>query len=204
MERLLLGTFFGFNDGQSSMFSTVFVLHILQQCLLGLGSFRYLDLRINIHSLVPLPKWSQHPERMNDMCWNEKHTGCWSYISILFGQLLSRNLHGKVYVFHRLSLLLSYCLHNIIHMMEHVIVDSDNVMQSNRMPCHHPQGAVLESSQNIHDVLDSGLFILCCEEWPGIIVCCILEPLGGEFSWSVGSLKQLQCLIILHFHIHKR
>ena len=66
-------------------------------------------------------------------------------------------------------------------MIEEVIVDSENVMQCDRMPLRHPQGPVSECPQNIHDILDNGPFTLCCEEWLVITVYWILEPLRGEF-----------------------
>jgi len=58
----------GFSDGQTSMFGAVFILRILQRCLLVLDSIRCLVLRINKHSLVPLPKRSQLPETIKHMC----------------------------------------------------------------------------------------------------------------------------------------
>jgi len=66
-------------------------------------------------------------------------------------------------------------------MIEHVIVESDNVMQCNCMPLQHPEGQVSEWPQNFHDVLHNGPFMLCCEEWPVITVFQILQPLAGEF-----------------------
>jgi hypothetical protein len=77
------------------MFRAVFVLHLLQKGLLVLGSIRSLVFRINIHSLVPLRKRSQLPERIKDMSRNEEHTGDWSDFSIIFAQLLLHKLHSK-------------------------------------------------------------------------------------------------------------
>jgi len=55
-------------------------------------------------------------------------------------------------------------------MIEHVIVDGDDIMQSHCMYFRHLQGPVSEWPQNFHNVLDNCLFILCCEEWPVIAV----------------------------------
>ena len=41
-------------------------------------------------------------------------------------------------------------------MMEHVIVDYDNVMQCDWMPLRDPRGPVLESPQNFPEVLGNG------------------------------------------------
>jgi len=65
--------------------------------------------------------------------------------------------------------------------IEHVITDGDNAMQSNSMHFQHPQGAVLEWPENIHEVLDDVQFILCCEDWPVITQLWINNPLMGEF-----------------------
>jgi len=46
---------------------------------------------------------------------------------------LSRKLHCEVSVFLRLSLLDSYSSHNASHMIAHVIVHGDDVMQSSGM-----------------------------------------------------------------------
>jgi hypothetical protein len=54
-------------------------------------------------------------------------------------------------------------------------------MQSNCVQFRQLQGPVLEWPQNLHDTLEDGLFILCCEEWPVIAVFRILEPLAVEF-----------------------
>jgi hypothetical protein len=67
------------------------------------------------------------------MSRNEEHTGHWSDLSIIFGQLLPRKVHGKEQVFLPLSLLLGQSSHHAVHVMEHVIVDSDDVVQSNGM-----------------------------------------------------------------------
>jgi len=186
------------------MFGTLFILHILQKSILVLGSIRCLILRIDIQSLGPLPTQSQLPERIEDLCRNEKHTCPWSHFSILFGQLQSSWLHSEEQVMLPLSLLLSESSHNVIHMIEHVIIDSDKVMQCDCMPLRHRQGPISESPQNLHHVLKNSAFILCCEEWAVITGFWILEPLTGEFLWLVGSLKQLQCRVPTCLHIHYR
>jgi len=79
-----------------------------------------------------------------------------------------------------LSLRLSQSSQNANHMIEHVLVDTDNMMQSYHMPIPYPQGPVSEWLQNIHNTLDNGPFILCCEEWPVITVFWIIKPFVGE------------------------
>jgi len=54
-------------DRHTSMFDLVFFLHILQKCLLVLGSIRCLVLRNNIQFVVLLQKPSQLPLRIKDM-----------------------------------------------------------------------------------------------------------------------------------------
>jgi len=98
-EKIAVRNMFGVNDANLSMFGQVFILHIVPKCLLVLGSIRSLILRISIHYLVSLPEWSQLPQSIKDMSWNENHICCWSYFSMIFRQLLSRNNHGEVYVF---------------------------------------------------------------------------------------------------------
>jgi hypothetical protein len=78
------------------MFGAVFVPHILQKFFPVLGIIRRLLLRIHIHCLVLVPKSSQLPEIIKNMCYNEKKIGCWTDLSIIFGQLLVGNLHGEV------------------------------------------------------------------------------------------------------------
>jgi len=65
--------------------------------------------------------------------------------------------------------------------MKNVILNYDNVMQSKRMAFWHPLGLVFEWPWNSHDVVDDGLFILCCEESPVNAKSFILEPVPGEF-----------------------
>jgi len=74
-----------FIDGHISMCGAVFILHILQNGLLVLGNIGCLVLRIVIHSRVPLSKWSQLPERIEDMCRNEKHACPWRHFNRVFG-----------------------------------------------------------------------------------------------------------------------
>jgi len=130
---------FRFSDQQTLMFGIAFILHILQKSLQVLGNIRILILRINIHSLVLHLKQSQHLERIKDMGWNVKHTRRRSDFSIIFGQLLAYTLYGKVQVFLPLSLVLGRSSHNTIHMIEFVVVYSEKVMLSNRMPFWHAQ-----------------------------------------------------------------
>ena len=98
---------FELSDRQMSMFGVAFILHICQKSLLVLGSKRPLDLRINIHSHVPLPKWSQLPDKITDLGWNLNHTRHRSNFGIVFGQLLPHNLHSEVQVIFPMSLFLS-------------------------------------------------------------------------------------------------
>jgi len=67
-------------------------------------------------------------------------------------------------------------------MIEHVIVHSDNVMESDHIPFRHPQGPVPEGHQIFHDILDDSPYILRCEEWEVITALWIIEPLSGDFS----------------------
>jgi len=143
-EKIVTWYCFGFNDWQTSMLGAVFILHILQKCLMVLVSIRGLVLSIESHALSMLAKWLQLPERMKDMCRNEKDTRRRRYFSITFGHLWAHKLHSRVYVFLPLSLLLSLSSHNGIHTIHHVIAERDNVMQSNRIPFGHPQGPVPE------------------------------------------------------------
>jgi len=142
-----MGNLVGFNDGATPMFPIVFVLHILQHCVLVLGRITCLVTMINIWLLVVLPKCSQIPERMNVMCRHEMHTHLSSNCSIIFMQILSCKLQSEVYIFILLSILAGYKLHDAIHTIRHVIVVSDNVMQSNCIPVCHPQGVLLERPQ---------------------------------------------------------
>jgi len=89
-------------------------------------------------------------------------------------------------------------------MIKHVIVDCDNVMQYDCVSLRDPKGPVSEWPQNFHDILDKALFILCYEVWLVFIGFWILEPLGGEFSELVASLKQLQSRIPTYHHIQNR
>ena len=66
------------------MFGTVYILHILQKRLLVLGNIESLNLRIDIHAHVQLPKRPQLPEGIKDVCRNEEHNSRWSDFSIIF------------------------------------------------------------------------------------------------------------------------
>jgi len=184
------------------MFRAVFILHILQTGLLVLGSIRGIVFRINIHSLVPLPKRSQLPERIKDMCRNEEHTSLWSHFHIVFRQLLPRTLHSKESIFLPLCLFLGQSSDHAVHVIKRVIVDSDDVTQSNGMPFRHPEGPVPEWPLNLHDILDNSPLILCCEERPVVAKFWVFKPLPGEFTQSVGVLEQLQCRVPTCLHIH--
>jgi len=87
-------------------------------------------------------------------------------------------------------------------MIEHVIVVSDDVMQSTHLPFRHPQGPVSEWPEHLHDIRHYSPFILCCEEWPVIILFWIFKPLMGEFSKLVGLLKPLHSWIPLSVNIY--
>jgi hypothetical protein len=100
---------------------------------------------------------------------------------VVFGQLLSRQLHREEQVFFPLSFLLSQGSHHAIHVIEHVIVDCDNVMQCDCMPLGHPQGPILEWPQYFHDVLHNCPLILSCEQWLVSGVFWVLRPLTCEF-----------------------
>jgi len=164
------------------MFGRLLILHILRPCRLGLGSDGCLVPRIHFHSPIPLPKRSQLPEGIKDVCWNEKHTGRWSNFSITFERVPAPKLHGKVWIFLPVSCLLRQGSHNSINIVEHVMVDSDGVMHSNRMPFRHLQGQVLEWPQTFYGIPNNGLFILRSDERPVITVFRIPEPLAVEFS----------------------
>jgi len=186
------------------MFGTVFIVHTLQKCLLAMCSIEHLVLRINIHSIVQLIRRSQLPEKIEDKCWNEYHTCCWSHFSVIFGQLLTTSLNSEEQVFLPLSLLLSKSLHHAIHLIEHFIVHCDNVRQCDCMPLWDPHGPISEWPQYFHDILHNGPFILCCEEWPVFTVFWIMQPLACEFRKSVGALEQLQFRVPTCLHIHKQ
>jgi len=57
-----------FSNRQSSVFGAVFVLQILQTCLLVLVSIGSFVLRIDINSLVAFPEQSQLAKRMKNIC----------------------------------------------------------------------------------------------------------------------------------------
>jgi hypothetical protein len=149
---------------------------------LVLGSIGCLVLRINIHSLVPHSKRSKLPERTQDMSSNEKYAHCWSYFSVVFGQLLSSQLHSEEQVFLPLSLLLCQRSHHATHVIEHIIVHCDNVMQCDRMPLCHPQGAISKWHQYFYNILHNRPFNLSCAKCPVIRVFCIVEPHASQFT----------------------
>lgn len=80
-EMIAARNIFGIHDGVVSMFVTLFVLHIHQKPLGVLGGIGVIVLRMNIHDLVPILKGLQIPKRINHMCGNETHSGCWHYIA---------------------------------------------------------------------------------------------------------------------------
>jgi len=140
------------------------------------------------------------------------YTDIWPYIS-LFGSVWE-HLKGSVWLFRiaeslsydirtilhfadevflPLCLFLGQSLHHAIHVIKHVIVDSDDVMQSTGMLFRHPQGAIPEWPYNLYDILDNSPLILSCEEWPVITIFGVFKPLTCEFMQSVSTLEQLQC-----------
>ena len=62
------------------MSCTVFILHLLQKDLLVLCSIGCLVLRIDIHSIVPLPKRSQLLERIEDI--SKMYFGHWEPLGV--------------------------------------------------------------------------------------------------------------------------
>jgi len=163
------------------MFCTIFILHILQKGLLVLGSLGCLMPRMDICSLVPLPKQSQRPEMIEDVCGNEQSSRCWSQFGIIFGHHLSRSLHSKDQVLLPLGLHPSQSLNDAIHVIEHVILHCVNMVQCDCMPVQHPLGPISEWREYFQDILDNRPFILCCEEWLVMAVLWILEPLTLGF-----------------------
>jgi len=126
------------------------------------------------------------------MCRNGEHTSCWSHFSIIFDQRLLCTLHSNEYVFLPLCLCLGQSSHHAIHVIKHVIVDSDDdVMQSTGMPFQHLQDAVPEWSQNVHGILDNSQLILSCEEGPVFAILKVFKQLGCESTQSVGALEPL-------------
>jgi hypothetical protein len=84
-----------------------------------------------------------------------------------------------------LSLLLGQSWHHAIHVIENVIVESDDVMESNSIPFRHPLGPETELPQNVYDKLESGPLILYGEELPVIPVVLNLNPIAHKFPKSV-------------------
>jgi len=89
-------------------------------------------------------------------------------------------------------------------MIEHFVIDCDDLIQCDWMPLRHQPGPILEWPYNFHHILDNGPFMLCWEEWPVITVFRTMEPLAGEFSWSVCSLKQPKCRVPKCLYIYNR
>jgi len=54
-----------------SMFGTAFNLHLLHEGLLIVDRTECLVVSIIFNSIVTLPEQSQHPEKIDDMCWTE-------------------------------------------------------------------------------------------------------------------------------------
>jgi len=154
---------FEFIDWHTSMFGTVLIFHVLQKGLSVMCSVGCLALRIDIHSLVPSPKRSQLPERMENVCGHQKHSRGWSHLSVVFGKLLSSYLHCEEQVFLPSSLFPGQSSHQAIHVIEHVIVHCDNLMQCDWMPHRHPKGPISKWPQYCNDILDNRPFIQSCE-----------------------------------------
>jgi hypothetical protein len=125
------------------------------------------------------------------MCRNEEHTSRWSHFCIIFGQHLPRTVPSKEQVFLPLWLFLGQSSHLAIHVIKHVIVYSDDVMQSNSMPFRHRQGAVPDWPYDHNDILFNSPFILSCEEWPVFAIFWVFKPLVCGFTPSVCILEQL-------------
>jgi hypothetical protein len=54
-----------------------------------------------------------------------------------------------------LSLLLGQSSHHAIHVIEHVIIHCDNVMQCYSMPLRHSKCPISKWPQYFHDILDN-------------------------------------------------
>jgi hypothetical protein len=100
------------------MFGTVFILLILPNSIVVLGSIECLNITINIHSLVLLSNQSQLPESIKNMCCNELDTRQWRHFSILFQKLLLSKLYCAEQFFLPLSFHFSQYLHNAIYIIE--------------------------------------------------------------------------------------
>jgi len=101
-----------------------------------------------------------------------------------------------------MSLVLSQSSHNAIHVIEHAIVEWNDMMQCDHMPFGHSLGTVLEWPQNFHNILNGSPFIMSCEDCPVITENWILEQLVGEILEFVCLLKQHQSRILMHIDIH--
>ena len=73
-------------------------------------------------------------------------------------------------------------MHNAIHIIKHVIVDSDNKMESYHVPFQYPQGPVSKWAENLPVIPDNGPFILPCKEWLVISAFWNQMPHMGEVS----------------------
>jgi hypothetical protein len=168
-----------------ALFGTEIILHLLWKGLLVLGSVECLVLRINIHSLVPLWVWSQLPKRIEEMCSNETHTRHRSPASIVFEQSLSRYFHREQQAFLPWILLVNQSSHHTVHMIKHLIVHSDHIVECDCIPLWFPQGPILKWHQYFHDVLHNGPFIF----WT---VAC------NQRIWDFGAIRLWIPLIGCH------
>jgi hypothetical protein len=145
------------------MFGTAFILHILQQGLLVLCSVGCLNLKMNIHSLLPLPIWLQHAESIENACGNEMFASCWRHFSVVFGKLQSSSLYSEEQVFFPSSVLLGQSWHHANHVIVHVIVQCHNLMQCDCTPLRHANGPLTKWPHYFDGILDNFPFILRCE-----------------------------------------
>ena len=76
---------------------------------------------------------------------------------------------------------LSQSSHFAIHVIEQIIVHSDNMVQCDFLPLRYPQGPISEWPLHFHDLLHIGAFILGCEEWLMIAVFWVCKPVKCEF-----------------------
>jgi len=101
---------------------------------------------------------------------------------VIIGEHLSCQLHCEEQVFLPLTPFLSQCSHHAIHVIDHVIVHCQNVMQCDCVSLRHPQDPISEWPQHFHDNLYNGPIIVCCEEWPLIAECWVFQLLMCEFA----------------------
>ena len=114
---------FRIDDGQTSIYVTVFNLNILENPLRRLGSVVSVVHWIYICSRIVTPQQSQHPDMIKIVCRYETHTHIWSNLRIIFGISFWCKLQGEVNSLLLLCLLLCYSSYNTIHRTENVIVD---------------------------------------------------------------------------------